>query len=243
MRTSSAAKRLDSQAAVTAPIKFVVGAANRNAWYAARRILKKSAPEAFPLVVAGGVGQGKTHLLECLEDSFCAANPNAKVMFFSGESLIEQFVEALRAGHKHQFVARLKSLHLLLIDDFDRCIARDLTFENVLTLLVKARKHACRIVVTARSPLQPDSSLVKKIHARLGGAKITSLMPPDQALRFAILKWRAKSLDSVSDERALRALARRRATDIRELEARLYQRDFRWRQDMATKFDPVRTGR
>ncbi|MFN3434170.1 MAG: DnaA ATPase domain-containing protein, partial [Sphingomonas sp.] len=97
--------------------RFVVDAANRVAFNAARALAEPGVPRFSPLFLHSGTGQGKTHLMHAIGHAFLARHPDATVLCMSAERFMFDFVAAMRARDTHSFKQRLRGADLLLIDD------------------------------------------------------------------------------------------------------------------------------
>ena len=201
---------------------FVVGQANRIACNAARAIAEGGPMRFNPLFVYGATGQGKTHLLHAIGHGYTARKPQARALAMSAERFMIDFVQAMRAKDTIGFKSRLRSVDILLIDDFQFIAGKDTTQEEFLYTIDELMRSGKRLIISAdRSPQELDG-IEGRILSRLTQGLVVDIQPADYALRRAIVEAKAAAVPSVAvPGPVLDMLASRISSNIRELEGGL----------------------
>lgn len=201
---------------------FVVGQGNRIACNAARAIAEGGPMRFNPLFVYGPTGQGKTHLLHAIGHGYTARKPHARALAMSAERFMVDFVNAMRAKDTIAFKDRLRSVDLLLIDDFQFIAGKETTQEEFLYTIDELMRGGRRLIITAdRSPHELDG-VEGRLLSRLTQGLVVDIQPADFALRRAIIDAKIAMMANVTvPPVVLDMLASRIASNIRELEGGL----------------------
>ena len=200
---------------------FVVGDANRVACNAARAMGEDGPMRFSPLYLHGPTGHGKTHLLHAIGHAYMAMKPGAKALSMSAERFMVEFVQAIRAKDTMAFKERLRSVDLLMIDDFQFIAGKGPTQEEFLYTLDELMRADRRVVIAAdRSPHELDG-VEGRILSRLTQGLVVDIQPADYPLRREIVHSRAAAMDVAVPATVLDLLASRIASSIRELEGGL----------------------
>ena len=201
---------------------FCVGDANRIAHNAARAIAEGGPMRFNPLFIHGGTGQGKTHLLHAIGHGYRARKPQARALAMSAERFMIDFVHAMRTKDTLAFKARLRSVDLLMIDDFQFIAGKETTQEEFLYTIDELMRGGRRLIISAdRSPQELDG-VEGRILSRLTQGLVVDIQPADYALRRAIVDAKADAMAGVAVPPVVRdLLAQRIASNVRELEGGL----------------------
>ncbi len=201
---------------------FLVGDANRIAHNAARAIADGGPMRFNPLFIHGPTGQGKTHLLHAIGHGYLARKPGARALAMSAERFMVDFVQAMRSKDTLAFKTRLRSVDILMIDDFQFIAGKETTQEEFLYTVDELMRGGRRLVISAdRSPHELDG-IEGRILSRLTQGLVIDVQPADYALRRAIVDAKANALEGVTVSPLVRdLLAGRIASNIRELEGGL----------------------
>ena len=201
---------------------FQLGAPNRIAHNAARAIAEGGPMRFNPLFIHGPTGQGKTHLLHAIGHGYLARKPQARALAMSAERFMVDFVNAMRVKDTLTFKTRLRSVDLLLIDDFQFIAGKETTQEEFLYTIDELMRGGRRLIISAdRSPHELDG-IEGRILSRLTQGLVVDIQPADFALRRSILEAKALALTSVTVSPAvLDMLASRITSNIRDLEGGL----------------------
>ena len=202
--------------------RFVVGDSNRIARNAAAAIGEGGPMRFNPLFVHGATGQGKTHLLHAIGHAYLARKPDARALVMSAERFMVDFVQAMRAKDTLAFKARLRSVDLLMIDDFQFIAGKETTQEEFLYTIDELMSGGRRLVIAAdRSPQELDG-VEGRILSRLTQGLVVDIKPAGLPLRRAIVDAKADGTNAAAVPPEVRdLLASRIVSNVRELEGAL----------------------
>jgi len=202
---------------------FVVASCNRFAHAAAKAVAESPGKTYNPLYLYGGVGLGKTHLIQATGDAIKSANPGLQVAYLSLERFMNELINAIRYGYDKTrvFRERYRSIDVLLIDDVQFIAGKERTQEESLhtsNALYDAQKQ---IVLTSDCPPRDIPEIEERLHSRFEWGLIADIEPPDLETKVAILRRKAElqGID-IPDDVAL-FLASTSKHNIRELEGSL----------------------
>ncbi len=202
--------------------RFVVDAANRVAFNAARTLAEPGVPRFSPLFLHSGTGQGKTHLMHAIGHAFLAQHPDAIVLCMSAERFMFDFVAALRARDTHSFKQRLRGADLLLIDDLQFIAGKDATQEEFFHTVNEIMTAGKRLVISADRCPQALDGIEARIVSRMSVGLVADIKAPDLTLRRTILDRKLADLPEAKvPAEVLDLLAARIHANIRELEGAL----------------------
>jgi chromosomal replication initiator protein len=202
---------------------FVVGKSNELAHAAARRVATGDSVSFNPLFLHGGVGLGKTHLMQAIAWELAEHQPSIRVMFLSAEQFMYRFVQSLREKNTMDFKHLFRSVDILLVDDVQFIAGKDSTQEEFFHTFNALVDQGKQVVISAdRSPAQ-ISDLEERITSRLQSGLVVDLHPADYELRLGVLQHRVETFserhpDFRIAEGVLEFLASRISTSIRVLE-------------------------
>jgi len=201
---------------------FITGSGNRIACNAARAIAEGGPMRFNPLFVYGPTGQGKTHLLHAIGHGYMARKPQARALAMSAERFMVDFVNAMRAKDTMAFKTRLRSVDILLIDDFQFIAGKETTQEEFLYTIDELMRGGRRLIISAdRSPQELDG-VEGRILSRLTQGLVVDIPPADYALRREIVGAKVAAMPGVTmPSVVLDMLASRIASNVRELEGGL----------------------
>jgi chromosomal replication initiator protein len=198
---------------------FVVGQSNRFAHAAALAAAETPGTQYNPLFIYGGVGLGKTHLLQAIGNYALRNHPGLKVRCLSVETFTNDFINSLRDDSIEGFKNRYRTIDVLLIDDIQFLQKKEQTqeeFFHTFNALYDAQKQ---IVITSDRPPKGLATLEDRLVSRFEWGLITDIQPPDLETRVAILRKRVRAeAIPLTDDDVLMLIASRVPTNIRELE-------------------------
>jgi chromosomal replication initiator protein len=198
---------------------FVIGPSNRFAHAAALAAAETPGTQYNPLFIYGGVGLGKTHLLQAIGQYALQNSPELKVRYVTLEQFTNDFINSLRDDSIDGFKAKYRTIDVLLIDDIQFLQKKEQTqeeFFHTFNTLYDAQKQ---IVITSDRHPKGLATLEDRLVSRFEWGLITDIQPPDLETRVAILqkKVRADKI-SLEEDDVLMLIASRVPTNIRELE-------------------------
>ena len=198
---------------------FVVGQSNRFAHAAALAAAETPGTQYNPLFIYGGVGLGKTHLLQAIGHYVLRNHPGLKVRYVTLETFTNEFINSLRDDSIEGFKNRYRTVDVLLIDDVQFLHKKEQTqeeFFHTFNALYDAQKQ---IVLTSDRHPKALATLEDRLVSRFEWGLIVDIQPPDLETRVAILRKKARTDRLVlSDDETLMLIASRVPTNIRELE-------------------------
>ncbi len=202
--------------------RFVVARSNILAANAARRMAMAEVPQFNPLYLCSGTGQGKTHLLHAIAQSYAAIDPAATIILMSAEKFMLEFVGAMRGGDMMAFKARLRAADLLLLDDLQFVIGKNSTQEELLHTIDDLMTAGKRLVVTADRPPAMLDGVEARLLSRLSGGLVADIEAPEDDLRQRIIRQRLAAMPMVEvPDEVVAYLVKHFTRNIRELEGAL----------------------
>ncbi len=199
---------------------FVAGKANQLARAAGMQVAEH--PTSYnPLFVYGGVGLGKTHLVQAIGNDILARNPAAKIRYAHAETYVSDVVRAYQHKAFDDFKRYYRSLDLLLIDDIQFFGGKSRTQEEFFYLfntLIEAHKQ---VVITCDTYPKEISGLEERLISRFGWGLTVALEPPELEMRVAILLSKAAASGLRIDEQVAFFIAKHIRSNVRELEGAL----------------------
>src|ERR1700716_1088130 len=200
---------------------FVVGSNNQFAHAAALAVSQSPAKTYNPLFIYGGVGLGKTHLMQAIGQHVTDRKKNFKVMYLSSERFTNEFIDAIQHNTLVKFRKRYRQADLLLIDDIHFLAGKERSqeeFFHTFNTLFDGRKQ---IVLSSDRPASEISNLEHRLVSRFEWGLTAELQPPDVETRMAILRKKARTMQIKLRDEVLDFLANRIRTNVRRLEGAL----------------------
>tara|TARA_B100000073_G_scaffold332766_1_gene323563 strand:- start:200 stop:1606 length:1407 start_codon:yes stop_codon:yes gene_type:complete len=198
---------------------FIIGSSNKLAFEASKKV-SEDISSYNPLYIYGGVGLGKTHLLNAIGLKLRDKN---KVMFISAERFMYQFVKSIKANDMVKFKENFRNTDVLLIDDIQFMNGKEAMQEEFFHTFNSLIDKGSQIIVTADRPPNKLSRIQERIKSRFAGGLVVDIQNPDYDLRFEIVKTKAEELQLLHSneiaitEEVLKFISREIRTSIREL--------------------------
>lgn len=201
--------------------EFVVGECNSLARTAAGKVAEAPGASYSPLYLYGGVGSGKTHLLEGIHRRIRRAFPSLSVTLLTAEAFANYFTEALRDRALPSFRHKFRTVDVLLVDDVDFLDGKRATQEEFLHTIKQLESQGRQVVVTADRHPRLLSKLSDELTTRFQAGLVCRLEPPDFDTRRRIVQAKVVKLDAEIAPEALDYVAQRFRNNVRELEGAL----------------------
>src|SRR6476661_7653531 len=200
---------------------FVVGPNNEIAHAASLAVAKTPARTYNPLFIYGGVGLGKTHLMQAIGQYVVSAKKGAKVMYLSSEVFINEFIDAIQHNNLVKFRKRYRQADLLLIDDIQFLGGKERSQEEFFHTFNTLFDGHKQIVLSSDRPPSEIANLEHRLVSRFEWGLTAELQPPDVETRMAILRKKAHTLQIKLRDEIFDFLANRIRTNVRRLEGAL----------------------
>jgi chromosomal replication initiator protein len=197
---------------------FVEGKSNQLALAAAIQVAENPGVAYNPLLVYGGVGLGKTHLLHAIGNTICKKNPEAKVLYLHSERFVSDLVKALRTNTIDQFKPRYRSVDCLLIDDIQFLSGKDRSQEEFFHTFNNLLEGQKQVVLTCDRYPKEIPGVEERLKSRLGWGLTVAVEPPDLETRVAILINKTSQMQLEVPQEVAFFVAKRIRSNVRELE-------------------------
>ncbi len=200
---------------------FVVGSNNRLAHAACLAVSKTPGEIYNPLFIYGGVGLGKTHLLQAIGNEIHKKHPNKTVVYTTSEKFTNEMINAIRNKDMSKFKDRYRKIDALIIDDIQFLAGKESTqeeFFHTFNTLYEANKQ---IIVSSDRPPKAIPTLEDRLRSRFEGGMIADIQSPDFEMRMAILEEKCQEKHFDIPHEVLEYIAKSIQQNIRELEGAL----------------------
>ncbi|MBS0589362.1 MAG: chromosomal replication initiator protein DnaA [Proteobacteria bacterium] len=197
---------------------FVEGKSNQLGKAAAMQVANNPGRAYNPLLLYGGTGLGKTHLMHAAGNLMRALNPKTKIMYLRSEQFVNEMIQALRTKSMDEFKRRLRVVDALLIDDIQFFAGKDTTqeeFFHTFNALVDSKQQI--ILTCDRFPKEVDN-LETRLKSRLGWGLSVAIEPPDFETRAAIVLTKAQAKGIELPIEVAQLMAKRMRSNVRDLE-------------------------
>jgi chromosomal replication initiator protein len=202
---------------------FVVGDGNELAFAACQAVAQKPGTKYNPLYLYGGVGIGKTHLIQAVGNELQSRNPDAKVLYIATEQFVREFVQALRSRTVATFANNYRSADVLIVDDIQFLAGKDKIQEEFFHTFNTLHQADKQIILSSDKPPREIDNLEDRLKSRFAGGMSIDMQVPDFETRCAIIQTKAESHQSELEPEVVEFLASNVQTNIRELEGALNQ--------------------
>jgi chromosomal replication initiator protein len=201
--------------------RFVTGSSNRFAHAAALAVAETPARSYNPLFIHGHAGLGKTHLLQAIAHYVGENYPTYRVCYVTTETLLSEFVDAIRSSTTTEFKRRYRENDVLLIDDIQFLEGKDALQEELFHTFNTLHQADRQIVLSSDRPPDAIPTLEDRLRSRFKMGLLTDIQPPDVETRLAILRTRVENDHITIEPEILDFIASNITDNIRELEGAL----------------------
>jgi len=200
---------------------FVTGKSNELARAAAMQVSNNPAQNYNPFFIYGGVGLGKTHLMNAIGNNILSNNPDAKILYLHSERFVADMVRALQHNKIDAFKEFYRSADALLIDDIQFFAGKERSQEEFFHTFNALLEGNCQIVLTCDRYPKEVNGLDERLKSRFGWGLTQSIEPPELETRVAILQKKAAHIGTHLDTDVAFFIAKCIQSNVRELEGAL----------------------
>ena len=200
---------------------FIVGSGNELACAAAKAVSEKPGTTYNPLFIYGGVGLGKTHLVQAIGNQLLANNPRLKILYINSEKFTNDFVQAIKTNRVDDFKKIYRLVDVLLIDDIHFIAKKEQTQEEFFHTFNALHQNNKQIVLSSDRPPKAIPDVEKRLISRFEWGMIADIAPPDLETRVAILEAKCQEKSFFLSKEIIIFLAENIQNNVRELEGAL----------------------
>lgn len=201
---------------------FIVGSSNDLAYTACQSVATNPGTKYNPLFLYGGVGLGKTHLMQAVGNEILEKNPSAKILYINTETFVKEFIEMLRFK-KTGFSNKYRNVDVLIVDDMQFIAGKEKVQEEFFHTFNILHQSNKQIIISSDRPPRNIPTLTDRLRSRFEWGMAIDIQMPDFETRCAIVAAKAAQSGIELGEETVEYLANNIKTNIRELEGALNQ--------------------
>lgn len=202
---------------------FIVGSGNELAYAACQAIAQNPGTKYNPLFIYGGVGIGKTHLIQAVGNAILSRKPSAHVVYISTEQFVQEFLDAIRYKKNTDFAGFYRSADVLIVDDVQFIAGKEKTQEEFFHTFNALHQANKQIIISSDKPPKEIPTLEERLRSRFAWGMSIDMQAPDFETRCAIIQTKSQSHGVTLHQTVVEYLATHIQTNIRELEGALNQ--------------------
>lgn len=200
---------------------FIVGPFNEMCYAAATAVVEEPGKNYNPLFIYGGVGLGKTHLIQAIGNKIKEDNPDKKVKYLPAEKLISIIVNSIKNHNIEELKKTLRELDVLIVDDIQFIAGKDKTQEEFFHTFNSLYQKNKQIILSSDRHPNTIPAITERLKSRFKGGMISDISSPDYETRIAILRKKTEEKGADLSKEVLDYIANNIQRNIRELESGL----------------------
>ncbi len=197
---------------------FVVGTGNRFAHAAALAVAESPAEAYNPLFIYGGVGLGKTHLMQAIGHFVHQEDPSKKILYMTSETFTNDLINAIQQKKTYEFRERIRKVDILMVDDIQFIAGRESTQQEFFNTFNELHSDNKQIILTSDKPPKDIQRLEERLCSRFEWGLVADIQRPDIDTRVAILREKTQQEKIDVPDEVLQLIAGKIDSNIRELE-------------------------
>lgn len=201
--------------------RFVVGTGNRFAHAAALAVAENPAEAYNPLFIYGGVGLGKTHLMQAIGHFAHQKNPHTNVLYMTSEMFTNELISAIQQKKTYEFREKIRKVDILMVDDIQFIAGRESTQQEFFNTFNELHNAGKQIILTSDKPPKDIQRLEERLCSRFEWGLVADIQRPDVDTRVAILRDKAQREQIEAPDEVLQLIAGKIDNNVRELEGGL----------------------
>ena len=201
---------------------FIVGSSNDLAYTASRAVAANPGVKYNPIYLYGGVGLGKTHLMQAIGNEIIKNDPKMRVLYISSETFVNEFLDYIRFKKKG-FSEKYRNVDVLIVDDMQFIAGKEKTQEEFFHTFNHLHQNNKQIIISSDKPPKSIPTLTERLRSRFEMGMAIDIQMPDFETRCAILNIKASLSGVTLKQDTVEYLATNIKTNIRELEGALNQ--------------------
>jgi len=201
---------------------FVPGTNSDLAYTAAQTVSKYPGEKYNPLYIYGGVGLGKTHLMQAIGNEILGHAPDAKVIYINTDTFVNEFVDFLRTK-KQGFSSKYRTADVLIVDDMQFIANKEKIQEEFFHIFNQLHQNNKQIIISSDKPPKSIPTLTERLRSRFEMGMMIDIQLPDFETRSAIITSKAQAAGFELEHEVINFLATNIKTNVRELEGILNQ--------------------
>ena len=202
---------------------FIVGAGNELAFAACQSVVNLPGNKYNPLFLYGGVGIGKTHLMQAVGNAILVKNPDAKILYISTEQFLREFVEAIRFKKTSEFASFYRTADVLIVDDIQFIAGKEKIQEEFFHTFNSLHQANKQIILSSDKQPRDIPTIEERLRSRFAWGMTIDMQNPDFETRCAIIQSKALGHGVELPNDVVEYLATNIPTNVRELEGALNQ--------------------
>lgn len=201
---------------------FIVGSSNDLAYSACQAVAANPGVKYNPLFLYGGVGLGKTHLMQAVGNEIAKTQPDSRILYISTETFVQDFLDSIRFKKKG-FSTKYRNVDVLIIDDMQFISGKEKTQEEFFHTFNALHQNNKQIIISSDKPPKSIPTLTERLRSRFEWGMAIDIQLPDYEMRCAIVEAKASLSGVQLDNPTIEYLATNIKTNVRELEGALNQ--------------------